>query len=289
MLRSTHAFVLALIGLGGLVAVVGCARQEPPTAPLGNADAGPAAESAAAPSSDPEETEHGHVPGAHGGIIVAIGRDNYHAEAIFESGGTLRLFLLGNDETQVQEIDAQELTAYVTPVGGAGSTAITLRAEPQPDDGEGKTSQFVGELPTGLAGQAVEVTIPSVRIGGARFRVAFTSTVEEHGDAMPDQASDEEERALYLTPGGLYTEADIEANGRAIASERFATFRAKHDLTPQPGEKICPVTLTKANPECNWIIGGQTYEFCCPPCVSEFVKLAKENPDAVQAPDAYVK
>jgi len=289
MLRSTYVFILALLGLGGLMAV-GCARQESPTAPLGQADAGPAApEHAAAPPADVEQPGHGHVSGAHGGIIVSIGRDNYHAEAIFESGGTLRLFLLGNDETQVQEIEAQELTAYVTPVGGAGSTAITLRPEPQSGDGAGMASQFVAELPESLADQAVEVTIPSVRIGEARFRVAFTSTVEEHGDPMPGKVADEEERALYLTPGGLYTEADIEANGRAIASERFATFRAKHDLAPLPGEKICPVTLTKANPQCTWIIGGQTYEFCCPPCVDEFVRLAKEEPKAVQAPEKYVK
>jgi YHS domain-containing protein len=269
---------------------VGCARQEDPaaaTAATETASALPAQTTAPSPAA--EETVHGHVPGAHGGIIVAIGRDNYHAEAIFESGGKLRLFMLGNDETQVQEIDAQELTAYVTLAGRAASTAVTLRPEPQSGDSEGKTSQFVADLPEGLAGQAVEVTIPSVRIGVARFRIAFTSAVEAHEDPMPDKVDDAKERELYLTPGGIYTEADIEANGRLTASERFVAFRAKHDLHPQPGEKICPVTLTKANPACAWIIGGKTYEFCCPPCVDEFVKLAKEHPDAVQAPEKYVK
>ena len=287
MLRKLSRFFVVVLGWGILVGV-GCSRQDTPTATTGAVSTSPPP--IATPSQvAADEGDHGHVGGAHGGIIVSIGRDNYHAEAIFESGGKLRLFMLGNDETQVQEIDAQELTAYITPVDGAESTPVTLRPEPQSGDTEGQTSQFVADLPEGLTDQAVEVTIPSVRIEGARFRIAFTSAVEAHDDPMPDKVADEEERDLYLTPGGLYTEADIEANGRTIASERFATFKAKHDLHPQPGEKICPVTLTKSNPQCTWIIGGKTYEFCCPPCVDEFVRLAKEEPDAVQAPEKYVK
>ena len=49
------------------------------------------------------------------------------------------------------------------------------------------------------------------------------------------------------------------------------------------------MTLTKANPKCSWIVGGKSYEFCCPPCVDEFVKLAKSNPEKVKQPDQYVK
>jgi YHS domain-containing protein len=60
-------------------------------------------------------------------------------------------------------------------------------------------------------------------------------------------------------------------------------------MKPKPGDKICPVTMTKANPKCAWVVGGKTYEFCCPPCVDEFVKLAKENPNDVKAPGAYIK
>ncbi len=56
---------------------------------------------------------------------------------------------------------------------------------------------------------------------------------------------------------------------------------------PKPGEKICPITLTKANAKVAWIVGGKTYEFCCPPCVDEFVKMAKTDPDSVKAPEEY--
>lgn len=106
---------------------------------------------------------------------------------------------------------------------------------------------------------------------------------------MPDPVGDDEERNLYLTPAGLYTEADIQANGNVTASQKFKGFKAKHELKPKSGDKICPVTMTKANPKCAWVVGGKTYEFCCPPCVDEFVKLAKENPNDVKEPGNYVK
>ena len=92
------------------------------------------------------------------------------------------------------------------------------------------------------------------------------------------------EKALYLTPGGKYTEADIEANGSVTVSQKFKTFKSAHDMHPKPGDKICPITLTKANPKCTWVIGGKEYEFCCPPCVDEFVRMAKQEPEKIDEP-----
>ena len=109
-----------------------------------------------------------------------------------------------------------------------------------------------------------------------------------HGE-MTSAPGEGEEEQLYLSPGGKYTVADIVANGRVTASQKFANFSPKHDLRPKQGEKICPVTLTKANPQCSWIVGGKTYQFCCPPCVEEFVKLAKDDPAEIKEPDDYVK
>ena len=50
--------------------------------------------STAAPSSTDatDESEHGHVAGAHGGQIVSLGRDSYHMEAIFDADGRVRLY-----------------------------------------------------------------------------------------------------------------------------------------------------------------------------------------------------
>lgn len=235
----------------------------------------------------PEE-EHGHIPGAHGGIIVPIGRDSYHTEAVFEQGGALRLFMLGADESRVQEVDSQSLTAYVKPMDGGDSISVALEPKPQDGDADGKTSQFVGQLPEGLSGQPVEVTIPSLRIGGERFRLGFESTVAHVDEAMPEKVADDEETQLYLTPAGLYTQADIEANGSVTASQKFKGLRASHDLKPQTGDPLCPITLTKANAQFTWVVAGKEYQFCCPPCVDEFVALAKAG-GPIGEPEEFVQ
>ena len=168
--------------------------------------------------------------------------------------------------------------------------AFSLKAEPQDDDAPDKTSQFVGELPSELQGQSLEVTIPNIRIAGERYRLGFSSVSETHGDeAMPNKLADNAEKNLYLTAGGKYTAADIQANGNMTATQKFRGFKPAHDLFPKVGDLICPITLTKANPKCTWIIGGKNYEFCCPPCVNEFVKLAKEKSEEIKEPEDFVK
>jgi hypothetical protein len=37
------------------------------------------------------------------------------------------------------------------------------------------------------------------------------------------------------------------------------------------------------------VIGGKEYQFCCPPCVDEYVRKAKEKPDEVKPPESYVQ
>jgi YHS domain-containing protein len=199
------------------------------------------------------------------------------------------LYLLGKDEAGVQEVESQVLTAYVKVEGGMGATAIKVRPVPQAGDREGKTSQFLAKLAKELAGKKVEVTVPSITIEGARYRFGFQSAADPHVENMPAQLADEDERKLYLTPGGKYTEADIKANGGQTAAAKFRGIMASHDMKPKPGDKVCPITLTKANPKFTWTIGGKEYEFCCPPCVDEFVQTAKMHPEEIKEPDDYVK
>jgi hypothetical protein len=254
--------------------VVGCSGQAPPPAPQAEA---------------PKHEEHAHQS-QHGGIVVPIGRENYHAEAVFEKGGTLRLYLLGADETQIQETEAKPLDAYAKAVGDAEAEKFVLKPAPQPGDKTGMTSLFVGQLPEQLAGKNVEVTVPNVTIEGGRFRIGFQSVPPQSAHAepgMPAKLGSEEERALFLTPGGKYTAADIEANGNTVPSVKFRGIRATHDSHPKPGTPICPISETKSNPKFTWVIDGKPYEFCCTPCIEEFVATAKEKPDEVKAPEFY--
>ena len=156
------------LGMASLV-LVGCSGST--TGKQGAAEVGqPALPKALA---DAQPGEHAHKPGGHGGNIVEVGRDNYHAEPVFEKDGTLRLYLLGKDEAKVQEAESQVLTAYVKPDGGMEATAIKVRPVPQAGDSEGRTSQFVAKLPKELVGKKVEVTVPSITIDGARYRFGF--------------------------------------------------------------------------------------------------------------------
>lgn len=277
---------VGLVAAAGLFSL-GCSSSSPPSAPaVAEPDKG---KSPAAPGDE----AHGHKPGAHGGTLVSLGRDSYHAEAVFEKNGTVRLYMLGKDEARIQEVEVQELTAYITPDGGTEADKMTFRAEPQPGDAKGKTSQFVAMLPKDLIGKKVQVTVNNINVNGERFRIAFSNAAAATGDhagaEMPMKKGTDEEQALFLTPGGLYTAADIKANGNTVPSVKYKGIRAQHDDNPKAGEKICPISKTKANPKFTWVIGGKTYEFCCIPCIEEFVALAKEKPGEIKDPKDYVK
>lgn len=280
--------ISGLIVVGTTIIAVGCSQSSIPTASNSNSTA--ATGNSQARVAKPElDEEHPHVPGAHGGIIIPIGSDSYHAEAVVEKDGVFRLFMLGADETRIHEVDIQSVKAYVKAYGETDAIPIEMTATPQDGDTEGKTSQFVGKIPESAIGRAIDVTIPNLRFGTERFRIGFTTAVQVHDTGMPTGVTGEEEQKLYFTAAGKYTEADIKANGNQTASGKFKGFMSKHDMNPKPGELICPVTFTKANPKVEWQINGKKYLFCCPPCVDEFVRMAKEEPENILEPSDYVQ
>src|SRR5262249_18787869 len=97
------------------------------------------------------------------------------------------------------------------------------------------------------------------------------------------------EAKVFLTPGGIYTQADIDKNGNTTPSAKFKDVYWEHDDNVKPGDRVCPVTDNKADPQCYWWVNGQKDESCCPPCLEKFVRLAKETPEKVRTPEAYVK
>jgi YHS domain-containing protein len=278
MLRQYSLLTASLLALALLV-ISGCqnGKDQPSTAEVKSRN------------SPTDSSEHGHKPGTHGGNIVEIGRDNYHAEVVFEKDGVIRLYLLAQDEARVQEVELQTLTAYAKPAGSSESIRFDVKPAPTKEDTSGKTSQFTGTLPRVLWGKQVEVTVPSIRIASERFRFSFQSTAAMGHAAMPNKAGNAEAAKLYLTAGGKYTEADVKANGNMTAGQKYGDKLSSHDAKPRPGDKVCPITDTKANAEFTWVVGGKTYQFCCPPCIDEFVKTAKEKPDQIKNPGEYVK
>jgi len=240
-------------------------------------------------SCQPTVVEHEHEAGAFGGFIVSVGEDHYHAEIVIEQPRQIKIFMRGKKDSEVLDVEQQDLVGYVRKLDESVSQRIDFQAARQAGDAEGKTSLFIGELPEGIAFTQFVMSIPSITINNKRYRFQFVTPQSEHGPAMPTKVANEAERELYLQPGGGYTQADIVANGSQTVSQKYAKFQSAHDLFPKTGDPICPITQTKANPACSWIIGGKTYTFCCPPCIDEFVKLAKNEPGKIQPPEKYRK
>lgn len=238
--------------------------------------------------------KHSHES-SHGGAVQAVG--NHHAEAVMEKGGTLRLFVLGRDESELVPVAEQKLRVQVQEEGELESQAVELIADPQPGDPEGQASSFAGRLPEELTGKPLTVAL-TLPLAGKAYRTRFElkphRADEIHPEmaemlSMPPAAGSDEVSELYGRPGGLYTEADIRVNGSRPAAEKFRGIVSIHDKHPRPGERICPITSTKANPRFTWTIGGKAYLFCCPPCIDEFVKRAKEQPESIEPPQSYVQ
>jgi hypothetical protein len=274
--------LLALVFAAGVL-ITGCGTQTPPAA----VPPAHAAKEAVAGKHDQEE--HGHAKG-----VVAMG--DYHGKLLVEPGGKLRLVILGKDETKETSIESQEIQGHLQVVGAAESAIIVLTPEATASPGS-KTSQFLGQVPAELQGKPLQATL-RISIAGEAYRPTFETAPgsarhDEHALPPPDATSGsaeltDKEKDLYLTPGGIYTAQDIEKNGRTAPRLKFKGLEASHE-DPQTGDRICPISKSKASDNFRWWVGGKEYKFCCPPCVRDFVRLAKEQPDKIKEPASYVK
>lgn len=230
---------------------------------------------------------HDHPPGPHGGAVVAVDRDNrFHAEAVFEPGGWVRLYTFGQELTEARPVAARTVCAAVRRHGGEDEYAVMLRPEPQESDPAGTASRFLGRLPPSMRRGHLKLVVWSLPVEGERFRFEIDSAYPEL-DAATVAREEAVEAALYSTPGGKYLEKDVRANGPTPASRKYRSERPAHDDRPAPGDRVCPVTRSRADVRFVWVIGGKEYRFCCPPCIDEFVATAKERPDEVQEPEFY--
>lgn len=82
--------------------------------------------------------DHDHGAGPHGGAIVELGDEEYHAEVVVDAGAhTLRVFLLGPDAKTASPIAAASVSVVTE-----DQKTLTLKAVPQEGDGDGKASKF---------------------------------------------------------------------------------------------------------------------------------------------------
>lgn len=274
-MRFPHLLCAAL-----LAAALGCTPAEPTNTGDG----------ARAGKNKPHKHPHEHAPGARGGLIIEIGQDNYHAEVTVEGKGLLALYTLGKDETKIQEVEPQKITFQVQAGKDAEPVAVVLEPAPQDNDTKGKTSRFAGPLPEALWGKDLTLTSPGgITIAGERFRINSFKLAGMKTLPKGPAAGTEKEQALFLKPGGIYTEDDIRRNGNVVPSVKFKDMEWPHDDKLKVGDRLCPITNNKADARCAWVVGGNEYQFCCPPCLTRFVGFAKTDPTKIKAPEEYVK
>lgn len=244
----------------------------------------------------PSATEaHAHGIGPNGGIVFELGK--YHAEfTVNHEKKECKVVVLSADEKNPQpvKVAAKELmltTRETKTKDGKVVPRLTIKLLPKADSAG---SVFVGSD----ASLAHVVNFAGMVIGeidGKPSQGEFKEELEGHGhpgameSAKTSGQPTDREVGLFLTPGGIYTQADIEKNGRVVPSVKFQGMSWPHDDDLKKGDKVCPVTDNKSDPNCSWYVNGKKYEFCCPPCLEKFVGWAKNQPAKIKEPEAYVK
>ena len=231
-----------------------------------------------------DDGSHGHDVGPHGGPLAEWGDGEYHAEfTVNHDSREATVYILGPDAQQPAPIDADRvLLSMQNP-----RVQVELRPLPRASDEKGGSHRYVAKHDVFATERQFAGSISAV-INGKPYIGEFQEKQHEGGHGT-STVVDPKETALFLTPGGAYTAADIRANGGVVPSVKYKGFKSSHDFKPKSGDRICPITLTKANEKLTWIVNGKPYEFCCPPCLEEFVQMAKERPSELKDPEAYVK
>ncbi len=237
----------------------------------------------------------------HAGHVERIGER--FMETTIQKGGIVHVSFLDKDESTLFPIQATELTAQAQPIHqDIQVSTFTLKGQPTAGEAPGTASTFTGPLPDDLNGRTITLSV-NVPMDGKTYRVTFNQNRHEDDHktpitakmlpsgkvVMPDGLAPDAEKRLFLTAGGAYTEKDIEQNRNLVPSVKFRGFEASHDMNPQPGDRICPITKTKINPIISWVIGGRRYGFCCPPCIGDYLKKVKKNPKELKPTSAYFK
>jgi len=149
------------------VLLTGCSDKSPaPTAGKGHEEAGH------------EEHAHEHATvGPHGGDIVELGSEEYHAEIVHEGEATV--YILDSSAKAPVAIDAADVTINISHDGKAEQ--FKLAAKAAAGDGAGKSSQFTladPELVADLSEGHAEVQLV-VTINGKQYRGTLEHDHEE--------------------------------------------------------------------------------------------------------------
>lgn len=84
--------------------------------------------------------EHAHEHGPHGGHIIELGEEEYHAEVTVDAARKLTVYVLGPDGSTPAPIAAESIAFELGDLDAP--TVLTLNAVPLEGDPEGQSSRF---------------------------------------------------------------------------------------------------------------------------------------------------
>jgi hypothetical protein len=120
-----------------LAAAPGCSRKSADDGKQGGGDV-----QAADAGKKPHDHEHPEF-GPRGGALAEWGDEEYHAELVVDRAqGQATVYLL--DGLAKKDVPTEALTVDLTITSLTPPVSLTLKADPQKKDPEGKSSRFVG-------------------------------------------------------------------------------------------------------------------------------------------------
>jgi hypothetical protein len=132
----TYLFLLALT-----IAFAGC-RTSTEEASVANSDSGAASDAPIIMDEMPPmlDDAHGHPEhGPHGGELVELGKEDFHAELVHGDGG-ISMYVLDGSATKMVPIPSKKLVVSLKHDGQVAS--FDLAANPEANDAAGQTVRF---------------------------------------------------------------------------------------------------------------------------------------------------
>lgn len=124
--------------------------------------------------------EHGHATeGPHGGHLIELGKEEYHAEMVHDdAAGTVTIYVLDSSAKKPVAIEASEIVINLKHAGKPEQ--FKLAASPDQGDPAGKSSRFMSndkELGEDLDAEGADAQL-MLEINGTQYRGAMHH--EEH-------------------------------------------------------------------------------------------------------------
>jgi hypothetical protein len=130
-----------VLAIAAMVAFVGCNSATNSATKTANKTAGDHGHDHGPGSHDHGAEGHGHGVGPHDGTVADWGGGKYHVEfTVDHSKQQATVYILGSDEKTLLPIDAASIELSIKDP----EMQVTLKASPQENDPQGKSSRFVG-------------------------------------------------------------------------------------------------------------------------------------------------